>query len=105
MALTLDTIRAAQERLAPLMFGFQVSVIAVRIGPVRLHAKRRNGGKVSYHERVQKKWIRRWGMADRTPLRPGEVCKFKNPFGGRDSLYVRADDVARIEALSREDAL
>lgn len=77
-------------------FGMRVVPFPVQIGPTRRHARHRNSGKASYHERVQKKWLKRWGVTDRTAIKPGEVLIFD-----RDTVYVRADDMPRVRELLR----
>lgn len=66
--------------------GYKVIVQSVRVGPVRVHSKRR-GSKASYHRRVQKKWVTRFGIVDRTPIKRGETFIL-----GGHTLVVRADD-------------
>lgn len=103
--LTMDMIRDMQQRVAqlardtkPSLDGMRVNVTPVRIGPARVHSKRCNGGKASYHRRVQKKWNRRFGMADRTMIKRGECYVLRNSPFVPDTLVVRADDWPQIRA-------
>jgi hypothetical protein len=95
--LTAQVIRDAADRIGRVsspLAGMQVVEVPVRMGPAREHSRRRNGGKRSYHGRVQKKWLKRWGMADRTTVRPGEVLML-----GQHTLFIRADDMPLIRQV------
>lgn len=48
------------ERIGRL-YGYEVFIDLGHDVPIRKHRRRANGGKVNYHERVQKKWNKRYG--------------------------------------------
>lgn len=63
---------------------------------VRQHAKSRNGGKLSYHLRVQKKWDRRFGRSWVETQKRGEAFII----GGTTVLVRREDYPEVLRALS-----
>ncbi len=58
-----------------------------RFQPVRIHRKSANQRKASYHNRVQKKWLKRFGSRWVETQKRGEVFML-----GRHSMIVRKDD-------------
>lgn len=62
--------------------------------PVRQHSRHRNGGKESYHRRIQKKWIKRFGERWVEIQNRGEVFIM-----GEATVLVREDDLPRLSEL------
>jgi len=62
--------------------------------PVRSHSKRANQGKRSYHNRVQKKWLKRFGQHWVEIQVRGTVFKI-----GSTSVIVRRDDWDELSKL------
>lgn len=61
--------------------------------PVRVHRRSANQGKASYHERIQKKWLKRFGRQWVEIQKRGEVFKL-----GSHTLIVRHEDWPAIRA-------
>lgn len=99
--LTMDKMLAARRMIEgrPRVFpaaGFNiVSTDGGHWVPVRAHSKRANGGKASYHRRVQKKWDKRFGQRWQEIQKRGEVFRI-----GRDTLVVRKDDLNELHRLT-----
>ena len=60
----------------------------------RRHAKRKNGGKVSYHARISKKWLKRFGQSWIESQKRGEIFIL-----GQHTIIVRHDDMPRLREL------
>jgi hypothetical protein len=62
--------------------------------PVRPHSRHRNGGKESYHHRIQKKWLKRFGERWVEIQKRGEVFIL-----GGSTVVVREDDLPELDRL------
>lgn len=83
--------------LRPMLHGMTVILTDGGVWcPVRSHSKRANQGKRSYHDRVQKKWTKRFGKHWVEIQARGECFKV-----GRDSIIVRREDWAELSRLER----
>lgn len=60
--------------------------------PVRVHSKSANQGKRSYHNRIQKKWLKRFGIKWIEIQKRGEVFML-----GNHSMVVRKDDWPQMQ--------
>ncbi len=65
---------------------------------VRKHSKRRNQCKVSYHKRIQKKWLKRWGKRWHEIQARGTVFVLN----GRTMVVRRDDYEGMAEQLFRD---
>lgn len=62
--------------------------------PTRVHSNRVNQGKHSYHHRIQKKWLKRFGQHWVESQARGQIFKI-----GRHSIIVRRDDWDELSKL------
>jgi hypothetical protein len=67
------------------------------MSPIRRHSKRRNGGKASYHRRIQKKWTKRFGEKWVETQRRGEVFIL-----GGTTMLVRREDAHELRAAQNK---
>ncbi len=67
--------------------------------PVREHNKRANQGKASYHRRIQKKWLRRFGRKWVEIQKRGEYFLL-----GNHAIVVRRDDWPKFAAAIKDQA-
>lgn len=67
--------------------------------PARVHRKRANQGKASYHRRIQKKWLKRFGQVWVEIQKRGEVFKL-----GNHTLVVRREDWPELQRAAQQSA-
>ena len=73
--------------------GMQVIVTAGGVWcPVRAHSKQANQGKPSYHARITKKWLKRFGKKWHETQKRGEYFIL-----GNHSIMVRRDDLPEFQ--------
>ena len=58
--------------------------------PNKVHSRQANQGKVSYHNRIQKKWRKRFGQKYVETVPRGTMYKFGN------TLVIRPDDYSEL---------
>lgn len=75
------------DGLRPRVYGRDVILSKpYRLVPRLKHRKRANGGKASYHQRIQKKWLKRFGTKAVETQPKGQVYVMG------DTLVIREDD-------------
>ena len=86
--------------LKPIINGLQVTLSdGGYFTPNRIHSVSKNQGKINYHFRIQKKWIKRFGRHWVEIQKRGETYII-----GNHSLIVRKDDWPELQRVLDDDS-